>query len=77
VNELGTKWTNSFASKTGIHLEMIGQVGSEEGVEGRTFDMIVKVVSDHLVQQFGHALDNRRLEHTARVSPDSGLYKST
>jgi len=43
--------------------------------EGSTFDVIIQVVSDHLVQQFGHALDNRRLEHTARVSSDSSLTK--
>lgn len=46
-------------------------MGSEEG--GETFDMLVEVPSNHFVQQFGNALNNRRLEHIARVCADSSL----
>jgi len=42
-----------------------------------TFDMLCEVPSNHLIQQFGHALHNHRLEHIARVSANSGLTKKT
>ena len=43
------------------------------GREGKTFDMVGKVVGKHLVQYLRHAFNNGRLEDTAGVSPDTGL----
>ena len=44
---------------------------------GKTFDVLGKVPSNHLIQQFGYALDDWRLEDITRVSADSGLVKKT
>jgi hypothetical protein len=41
-----------------------------------TFDVLAHVPSNHFVQQLGRALDNRRLEHIARIRPDSSLTKA-
>ena len=35
--------------------------------------MVGQVPGNHFVQQFGHALDNRRLEHIAGISADTSL----
>ena len=40
---------------------------------GETFDMFGHVPGNHRVHQLGHTRDNRRLDHVARVSTDTGL----
>ena len=56
---------------------MIGQALWHAKRDVRTFDVFGEVPSNHLIQQFGHALDNRRLEHIAGVSPYASLRKTT
>ena len=38
--------------------------------------MFAEVASEHFVPQIGHFLDDRRLEHIARISADPGLTKA-
>ena len=38
--------------------------------------MVTEALSDHLVPQFGHCLDGRRLDHIASISTDSSLKKT-
>ena len=44
--------------------------------ERETFDVVAQVPSNHFVQQFGRAPDNRRLECITWIRPDSGLTKA-
>ena len=37
--------------------------------------MFGHVPGNHRVHQLGHAVDNRHLEHIARISTDAGLTK--
>ena len=37
--------------------------------------MVAEAASEHLVPQFGHRFDGRRLGHIARISADSSLTK--
>ena len=48
----------------------------EAGRKGETFDVFREVPSDHLVQQLGGGLNNRRADDTvAGVGSDPGLTK--
>ena len=38
--------------------------------------MVAEAKSEHLVLQFGHRLDGRRLDQIARISADSSLTKA-
>lgn len=40
-----------------------------------TFDVVGEVIGNHFIQQLGRALDDWRLEDTARISPDTGLMR--
>ena len=44
--------------------------------EEKTLNVFAKAVSEHFVPQLGHSLDDRRLEHIARISSDSSLTKA-
>lgn len=68
-----TQWTDSSASRTGIRLERLVRHCGTRRRRGRTFDVVGQVPGNHFVQQFGHALDNRRLEHIAGISADTSL----
>ena len=52
-----------------------GTVGWWDARLGETFDMFGHVPGNHRVHQLGHALDNRHLDHIARISTDAGLMK--
>jgi hypothetical protein len=41
--------------------------------EGKTFNVVAEIASNHFVPQLGYGLDDRGLEDTTRICPDSGL----
>jgi hypothetical protein len=46
------------------------------GLEEKTFNVVTKAASEHLVPQFGYLLDDRRLDRMIRVSADPRLTKA-
>ena len=69
---------------TVLHQKQVSVWNDESGAvrwwdakrEGKTFNVSGHVPGNHLVQQFGHAIDNWGLEHVTRVSADAGLTKT-
>ena len=70
--------TDSFASKTDTRLELFVRNGEKRDArQGETLGVGGEVPSKHRVQPLRRPLDERRLEETGRISPDTSLKRGT